>query len=65
MHSTEGLIEVPPYSPTDIVGAKEVWDAGGRVYLCPIVPGPDGQKYSTSALEARLKELAKRNDETR
>lgn len=50
------LIEIPPGTPTDIVGAEEVWASGGRVFICPLEPGPDGEKYSTSALIARMKE---------
>ena len=51
----EGLVhEIPPYTPTGIVGAKEVWDAGGRVYVIDIVPDPDGAKYSTSGIIERI-----------
>ena len=54
----KGLTEVPPGTSCDIVGAEEVWAAGGRVYIAPIEPDPaTGQKYSTTAILAKLKEL--------
>jgi len=53
------VIEIPPGTPTDIVGAEEVWAAGGKVYvvLLEMDPANPGAKYSTSGIEKRLLEL--------
>lgn len=47
---------IEPYTPTGIVGATEVWDSGGQVYMITLEQQADGSKYSTSNLVEQLLE---------
>ena len=55
-NSDPRVIEILPGTPTDIVGAQEVWAAGGKVYvvLLEMDPNKPEEKYSTSSIEKRL-----------
>ena len=51
------MLKLEKYSETEIVGAKEVWDTGGDVWVAELEKTPKDEKYSTSLMIKRILEF--------